>query len=132
MQHHPPSGSASPRPITTTGTCGNAEATADPEGSEPHSSAALLREKEQLEHALESRPVIDMARGVLVASYACQPEEASEILVTASQRANVKVRDVAEAVTAAATGRPIPAELQAHLAGAVRTWQARHERRPHE
>ncbi|MFF5968769.1 ANTAR domain-containing protein [Streptomyces collinus] len=132
MQLPPPSGSASPRRMTTTGTCGKAEATADPEGRERHTSAELLREKEQLKYALESRPVIDMARGVLVAGYACRPEEASEILVTASQRANAKVRDVAEAVTAAAMGRPMSAELQGHLAVAVRTWQAKHEGRPHE
>ncbi|WP_367318111.1 ANTAR domain-containing protein [Streptomyces sp. HUAS ZL42] len=87
----------------------------------------LLQEKEQLAHAMESRPVIDMARGVLIASFACQPEDAWEILVTVSQHANVKLREVADAVTAAATGKPMPTELQDHLAAAVQTWQAGHE-----
>lgn len=64
----------------------------------------LLRENEQLNHAMESRPVIDMARGVLMARLACEPEEAWEILVTVSQHANIKLRDVAKAVTSAATG----------------------------
>ncbi|MER6678746.1 ANTAR domain-containing protein [Streptomyces sp. NPDC000983] len=84
----------------------------------------LLEEREQLKHAMESRPVIDMARGVLIAGLACQPEEAWEILVTVSQHANIKLRDVAEAITSAATGKPMPEVLQEHLAAAVRSWQA--------
>ncbi|MET7665839.1 ANTAR domain-containing protein [Streptomyces sp. NPDC005463] len=84
----------------------------------------MLREKEQLEHAMESRPVIDMARGVLMAGFACQPEEAWEIPVTASQHANVKLREVAQAVTSAAAGKPMPALLQEHLAMAAQAWQA--------
>ncbi|MFD9196263.1 ANTAR domain-containing protein [Streptomyces phaeochromogenes] len=83
----------------------------------------LLREKEQLKHAMESRPVIDMARGVLMATFACRPNEAWDILVTVSQHANVKLRVVAEAVAAAATGQPMPADLKDHLAAAVQMWQ---------
>jgi ANTAR domain len=85
----------------------------------------LLEEKEQLKHAMESRPVIDMARGVLMAGFGCEPEEAWEILVTVSQHANVKLRHVAEAITSAATGKPMPELLQEHLATAVQSWQAR-------
>lgn len=73
---------------------------------------------------MESRPVIDMARGVLMVGCACRPEEAWEILVTVSQHANIKLRDVATAVTAAATGTPLPAPLQEHLAAAMRTRKA--------
>jgi AmiR/NasT family two-component response regulator len=94
------------------------------DGLPQEEAVELLREKEQLEHAMESRPVIDMARGVLMAGFACQPEEAWEILVTVSQHANVKLRDVADAVTSAATGKPMPALLQEHLATAVQVWQA--------
>ncbi|MFD4950571.1 ANTAR domain-containing protein [Streptomyces sp. NPDC058451] len=69
-----------------------------------------------------------MARGVLIASFGCQPEEAWEILVTVSQHANVKLRTVADAVTAAASGRvPMPQNLQDHLAAAVQAWQATRE-----
>ncbi|MFD5848250.1 ANTAR domain-containing protein [Streptomyces chartreusis] len=85
----------------------------------------LLHEKEQLKHAMESRPVIDMARGVLMAGFACEPDEAWEILVTVSQHANTKLRDVAEAIASAATGKPMPELLQEHLAIAVQSWQAR-------
>ncbi|MER6212405.1 ANTAR domain-containing protein [Streptomyces sp. NPDC001642] len=90
----------------------------------------LLREREQLRHAMGSRPVIDMARGVLMASFTCRPEEAWDILVTVSQHANVKLRVVAEAVTTATTGQPMPADLQDHLAAAVKMWQAERERPP--
>ncbi|MEU0677111.1 ANTAR domain-containing protein [Streptomyces sp. NPDC006172] len=84
----------------------------------------LLEEKEQLKHAMESRPVIDMARGVLMAGLACEPEEAWEVLVTVSQHANIKLREVAEAVTSAASGKPMPELLEKHLAIAVQSWQA--------
>ncbi|WP_306944285.1 ANTAR domain-containing protein [Streptomyces phaeochromogenes] len=81
-----------------------------------------------MQHAMESRPVIDMARGVLDGGFACRPQEAWEILVAVSQNANVKLRDVAKAITEATDGQPMPAELQEHLAAAVQTWRARHER----
>jgi hypothetical protein len=73
---------------------------------------------------MESRPVIDMARGMLMASFVCRPEEAWDILVTVSQHANVKLRVVAEAVTATSTGQPMPADLADHLAAAVQMWRA--------
>ncbi|MEV0123890.1 hypothetical protein AB0I16_20570 [Streptomyces sp. NPDC050703] len=41
-----------------------------------------------------------------------KPEEAWEILVAASQYADAKLRFVAEAITSAATGEPMPELLQ--------------------
>ncbi|MEU0414776.1 ANTAR domain-containing protein [Streptomyces griseorubiginosus] len=90
-------------------------------------TAELLKERDQLQHAMESRPVIDMARGVLMAGYGCRPEEAWQILVAVSQHANTKLHTVADAVTQAATGTPMPEPLQEHLAAAVKSWQARRE-----
>lgn len=55
-------------------------------------------EVEDLKAALQSRPVIDQAKGVLVAETGCTPDEAFGLLSTASQRANRKVRDIAEAI----------------------------------
>lgn len=49
----------------------------------------------QLERALESRGVIDQAKGVLMAVHACDADEAFKMLVDQSQRANTKLRDVA-------------------------------------
>jgi transposase len=94
------------------------------DGIAPDTAADLLREKEQLERAMESRPVVDMACGVLMAGFACQPEDAREILVTVSQHTDIRLREVAEAVTGAAAGTPMPPELQEHLSGAVQTRRA--------
>ncbi|GAA3597831.1 ANTAR domain-containing protein [Streptomyces osmaniensis] len=98
------------------------------DGFAAETAADLLREKGQLERAMESRPVIDMACGVLMAGFACQPEDAREILATVSRHANIKLREVAKAVTAAAAaGTTMPPELREHLAAAVQTWRAGHE-----
>ncbi|MEV5143829.1 ANTAR domain-containing protein [Streptomyces sp. NPDC052727] len=83
----------------------------------------LLRlEIGQLRRAMDSRPVIDQARGVLMAAHACTPDQAWEILREASQRSNTKLRHVASAVTAsAAPDGPAPPEpLRTALAAAVR------------
>ncbi|MET8079194.1 ANTAR domain-containing protein [Streptomyces sp. NPDC005303] len=76
---------------------------------------------------MKTRPVIDMARGGLAAGYGCPPREAWEILVTVSQHTNTKLHTVAEAITQAATGTPIPEHLQEHLAAAIKAWQAGRE-----
>lgn len=50
---------------------------------------------DQLKEALESRAVIDQAKGVLIAREGISPEEAFSLLLKASQSGNVKVRDIA-------------------------------------
>ena len=52
----------------------------------------------QLEQALESRAVIEQAKGVLMAQRDCSAEEAFEMLRRASQRENVKLREVAQRI----------------------------------
>ncbi|WP_225821142.1 ANTAR domain-containing response regulator [Streptomyces naphthomycinicus] len=83
----------------------------------------LLRlENEQLRRAMDSRPVIDQARGVLMATHGCTPDQAWEMLREASQRSNTKLRQVAAAVTASAApdGAAPPEPLRSALAAAVR------------
>jgi hypothetical protein len=66
-------------------------------------SAAARSERTQLHDSalarlqarLESLPVIEQAKGVLMAQAGCHPDEAFDILRRASQRTNVKVRDLA-------------------------------------
>jgi GAF domain-containing protein len=53
---------------------------------------------DQMREAITSRAVIEQAKGVLVAQRGCTPEEAFDLLVAASQRANRKLRDIAQAV----------------------------------
>ena len=49
----------------------------------------------QLEEALTSRAAIDQAKGIIVARYGCDPEEAFQRLVRVSRNQNIKVREVA-------------------------------------
>jgi hypothetical protein len=58
----------------------------------------------RLQARLESLPVIEQAKGVLMARTGCQPDEAFDILRRASQRTNVKVRDLAQDVVNRASG----------------------------
>jgi hypothetical protein len=51
-----------------------------------HSSAYA-----RLQAKLDTMPVIEQAKGVLMAQHRCGPEEAFELLRRASQRANIKV-----------------------------------------
>lgn len=65
---------------------------------EPGSEEELQRLRTLVDHlraALESRPVIEQAKGVLMARERCTPEEAFEALRRASQRENRRVRDLA-------------------------------------
>jgi hypothetical protein len=57
-----------------------------------------------LRAALATRPVIDQAKGILMARHGCSAEEAFRMLAQASQRENRKVRDVARRVIANVTG----------------------------
>ncbi|WP_043373290.1 ANTAR domain-containing protein [Streptomyces mutabilis] len=81
----------------------------------------LQEEVEQLRRAIASRPVIDQARGVLMALHACTSDEAWHILREASQLSNTKLRTVAAAVTAGAEsdGPPPPPEVRTALRTAL-------------
>lgn len=48
---------------------------------------------------LESLPVVEQAKGILMAQTGCTADEAFDMLRTASQRSNVKLRDVALKIT---------------------------------
>jgi hypothetical protein len=58
--------------------------------------ATIAEEVEQLRSALTSRAVIDQAKGILMVTQHCGPEDAFGLLVRASQSSNVKLRDVAQ------------------------------------
>lgn len=49
----------------------------------------------RLEARLASMPLIEQAKGIVMARTGCGPDEAFELLKKSSQRANVKVRDLA-------------------------------------
>ena len=54
---------------------------------------------EQMRQAMESRAVIEQAKGILMMQHKVSAGEAFDLLRNASQRRNVKLRDVALEVT---------------------------------
>lgn len=67
-----------------------------------HAAVALAgaRKEEQLETAMASRDVIGQAKGLLMAREPISADEAFAVLRRASQRLNVKLRDIADGVVA--------------------------------
>lgn len=53
---------------------------------------------ENLGEAMRSRAVIEQAKGVLMGAQHCSDEDAFKLLVRASQRENVKLRDIAQRI----------------------------------
>jgi GAF domain-containing protein len=70
---------------------------------ETHEAAVELAA--QLQQALDSRAVIEQAKGILMASRGLDAEQAFEVLVSASQRENTQLRDVATTVVDTTVGR---------------------------
>ena len=66
-----------------------------------HASVAMasVRRQERLEKKAESRDVIGRAKGILIARSGVSDDEAFAMLKAASQRMNVKLRDIAQTVT---------------------------------
>ncbi|MGW7042484.1 ANTAR domain-containing protein [Streptomyces avermitilis] len=79
----------------------------------------LLLEVGQLRRAMQTRPVIDLARGVLMASFGLSAEDAWTVLVTVSQHTNTKLHQIAEELVNTVQGAPLPEPLQRQLAEAV-------------
>ncbi len=73
-----------------------------------HAAVAMssAKQQEQMEEALRSRDLIGQAKGVLMARQGVTEDRAFDMLRRASQRLNVKLRDIAEQV--AHGGRPKP------------------------
>ncbi|MFC4494500.1 ANTAR domain-containing protein [Streptomyces ovatisporus] len=78
-------------------------------------------ELEQLRRAMETRPVIDQAHGVLMAAYRCTPPTAWKVLVAVSQHANVKLHKVAAALVRSTQGEPLPEPLSSALRTALQS-----------
>ncbi|MFF1307109.1 ANTAR domain-containing protein [Streptomyces sp. NPDC058307] len=79
----------------------------------------LRLEVDQLRRAMRTRPAIDVARGIVMASFGLSAEDAWTVLVAASQNTNTKMRDLAEELMGAAHGVPVPEQVQQQMAMAV-------------
>ncbi|MFC3577046.1 anti-sigma factor antagonist [Streptomyces yaanensis] len=86
-----------------------------PEGTDEDLQIELV----QLRRAMQTRPVIDLARGVLMASFALSAQDAWRVLVTVSQNTNTKLHHVAQDLVMAVNGDTPPGPLQRELATAV-------------
>jgi PAS domain S-box-containing protein len=64
----------------------------------PQIESAALRLAEQMREAMETRAVIEQAKGMLIAAHGCTPDDAFQMLSESSQRSNRKLRDVARAM----------------------------------
>lgn len=71
-----------------------------------HAESEVLTEVayEHLLARLQSMSVIEQAKGILMAESRCTPDEAFAMLRAASQRSNVKVRDLAQQIVARVSG----------------------------
>ncbi|UYQ62714.1 ANTAR domain-containing protein [Streptomyces peucetius] len=84
----------------------------------------LRADNEQLGQALASRAVIDQACGMMMAMAPCPSDRAWDLLVDVSQRCNIKLRDVAEALVATTKDRTLPEPIQRELRRALRRLHA--------
>jgi len=78
-----------------------------------HQVHALESEVEQLRTAMASRAAIEQAKGVLMLLMGCGDQVAFDLLAHISSHTHRKVRDVAGAIVASASGRtPLPADVK--------------------
>ena len=61
-----------------------------------HAYQSVRDRADNLQAALESRAVIDQAKGVLIERYKLTPDQAFQLLARASMNADRKLRDVAD------------------------------------
>ncbi|MFD7667135.1 ANTAR domain-containing protein [Streptomyces sp. NPDC059788] len=90
-------------------------------GPAPHESTRqdLPTEIAQLRRAMQTRPAIDLARGILMATFSLSPEAAWAVLVTASQNTNTKLHRLAQDLVNSVQGAALPEAVQGQLGAAV-------------
>ncbi|MFF5305720.1 ANTAR domain-containing protein [Streptomyces sp. NPDC013161] len=84
----------------------------------------LRAQNSQLALALETRAVIDQARGMVMALAPCTGDRAWDLLVGVSQHCNIKLRTVAAALVATTEDKTLPADIQRELRRALRRLHA--------
>lgn len=89
--------------------------------AEPDSELDQLRtEVIDLRRAMETHPVIDRARGMVMALGPCTADEAWEVLVEVSQKTNIKLREVAADLVATPEGEKLPVPVRQAMAAALK------------
>ncbi|WP_079027371.1 ANTAR domain-containing protein [Streptomyces rimosus] len=86
----------------------------------PHSiDQALQEEIIHLRRAMQTRPAIDLARGILMATFTLCPEDAWAVMVATSQKTNIKLHRIAQDLVDSVQGTALPEAIQKQLAAAV-------------
>ncbi|MFH9863264.1 anti-sigma factor antagonist [Streptomyces sp. NPDC017202] len=85
----------------------------------PGGEQDLRAEVVQLRRAMRTRPVIDLARGILMASFGLSAQDAWRVLVDASQHTNTKLHHLARDLVDAVEGDPPPEAVREQVAAAV-------------
>ncbi|MFC9636226.1 ANTAR domain-containing protein [Streptomyces mirabilis] len=98
---------------------GSAPSPAEEDGLPRDAEEDLRTEIGQLKRAMQTRPVIDLARGVLMASFRLNAEDAWSVLVEASQHTNTKLHHLAQELVGAVNGAPLSGRLQQGISAAV-------------
>ncbi|MEW2457480.1 ANTAR domain-containing protein [Streptomyces albus] len=92
-----------------------------PGTGDPHEDADqdLRTEVSQLRRAMQTRPTIDLARGMLMATFGLSPQAAWSVLVTTSQNTNTKLHRLADDLVETVQGAPLPKAVHQQLVKAV-------------
>lgn len=98
---------------------GRSAATGRTEDASQDSTQDLRIEVAQLRRAMQTRPTIDLARGILMASFGLSSDEAWTVLVSTSQNTNTKLHSLAGDLVAAVKGDALPEEVREQLSCAV-------------
>ncbi|MEH0548800.1 anti-sigma factor antagonist [Streptomyces sp. B21-105] len=111
---------AAPGPDSATHSAGDAaEGSAADEALDRSLPPHLRLELVRLRRALRTRPVIDLARGVLMASFGLSADEAWRVLVLAARNTDGTVRGLARDLVGAVQGNPPPGARPGALPDAV-------------
>ncbi|MER6180966.1 ANTAR domain-containing protein [Streptomyces sp. NPDC001652] len=84
-----------------------------------HSATDPRVEVVQLRRAMQTRGLIDLARGILMATFSLSAEEAWSVLVMTSQNTNTKLHRAAQQLVDSVRGEPPPEEARKQLTAAV-------------
>ncbi|MDC2959963.1 ANTAR domain-containing protein [Streptomyces gilvifuscus] len=79
----------------------------------------LRTEVAQLRRAMRTRPAVDVARGILMATFGLSADAAWTVLVTASQDSNIKLHQLAQDLMEAVDGARLSGEVRQRMAEAV-------------
>ncbi|MFF5492501.1 STAS domain-containing protein [Streptomyces aquilus] len=86
-----------------------------------HDEQALRNEVVQLRRAMQTRPAIDQARGILMATFALGPQDAWDVLVRISQNTNTKLHVLAGELVGAVQDGGLPEGIRRQVKAVLAT-----------